>query len=166
MSKLRIILVSILLISNIAFGQKTEIVKGIFEYNQILETFVGTGQEKEEFINILNKMDIKKIERYLELVSNDKYDEAEKVIQNDSILSIQDTRIISALYSCYFIFKNDLLDYNVISLENMRDYTVNVFLTKNQLEKIRPVLGKEMKLKTQYITEVKYVNFRIYKLLN
>jgi hypothetical protein len=48
----------------------------------------------------------------------------------------------------------------------MRDYTVNVFLTKNQLEKIRPVLGKEMKLKTQYITEVKYVNFRIYKLLN
>ena len=54
MSKLRIILVSILLISNISFGQKTEIVKGIFDYNQILETFVGTGQEKEEFINILN----------------------------------------------------------------------------------------------------------------
>jgi hypothetical protein len=85
------ILVSIVLISKCAFGQKTEIVKGIFNYNEILEIFIGTGQEKKEFITVLNKIDIKKIERYLELVANDKYDEAEKVIQNDLILNIHDT---------------------------------------------------------------------------
>lgn len=130
-------------LSNLLLSQNIEI-KGKFEHNQIIENFIGTGQQKAEFIDLLNKLNEKKVKTYIRLVSQGKYEKAKKAIQNDSLLKIQDSRRIITLYCCYIMYKNNLLDYSILNMDDFENGTINIFLTKEQLEKIKPNLDKEI----------------------
>lgn len=153
-------------LSNFFLSQTIEL-KGKFELVQIIENFIGSAQEKEEFIKILNSLDVKKVKKYIRLVSKDKFEKAKKIVQNDSLLNLQDTRRIIALYCCYVIYKNNLLDYSILSsIDEINNGTINIFLTKDQLDKIKPELDKEIVIKTKFIFEIKYVNFKMYKLID
>jgi hypothetical protein len=63
------------------------------------------------------------------------------------------------------IRKQGLLGYYNIILNSFIPGTTNIFMTKEQYEKIKPNLDKEMELKAIFISEEKRAKFKIYKLV-
>jgi hypothetical protein len=170
------------------FGQTTELIKGRFNYSMVLNDFAGLNKkQKKQFTETLDKLDTVKIDQYFKLLDIDeihysdtllsidslekrdsiKYAKAEALIASDKLLAGSDTRMISALYTCYVLNKNGLLDYYYISLNDIDpDGTKNIFLTEEQLKKIKPMLGKEIDLNVQFVIEAKWTKFKVYKLVD
>jgi hypothetical protein len=169
------------------FGQNTELIKGRFNYSMVLNEFVELNKnQKKQFTETLDKLDTLKIDEYfrildmgeirysdtllsvdsLEKRDSIKYAKAEALIAKDRLLAGLDMRKISALYTCYVLSKNGLLDYYYISLDDISpDGTKNIFLTKEQLKAIKPTLGKYIDLNVEFVLEARWTKFKVYKLV-
>jgi hypothetical protein len=175
-------------VCSIVLGQNTDTIKGVFEYNQILNGYSElTTQQKKQYTEYISKIDTALLNRYFETISsglyilslndsivnwdslskieNKKYEIADSLLATDSILKGTEARMIAMIYTSYHINKLGLQEYYVIcQTDEAYDSTINVFLTKKQLKNIKKRLGKNIELKVRFIAEIKWTKFRIYVL--
>jgi hypothetical protein len=148
-------------VCSIVLGQNADTIKGIFEFNQILNGYSElTTQQKKQYTEYISKIDTALLNRYFEIISsglllpslkdsivnwdsisiieNKKYEIADSLLATDSILKGTEDRMIALIYTYCEISKLGLQDYYVIcQTDGSFDNTKNVFLTKKQLKNIK-----------------------------
>jgi len=191
MRKIVIILSNLALIASI-YGQSPEKLSGKFEYNQILNSYLSLSEnEMQEYKRIVENLDTALINQYFEIIfANEQfytdtdddtdvdwdsimeleeknYQKADSLLSTDSFLSGMEARMIALLYTENELNRIGLRDkdYYAISQDTISvDGTVNVFLTKEQYEKLKGSMDNQIEINVQFITEVKWTKFRVYML--
>ena len=170
------------------FGQKAEKLNGKFEYNRILNSYLELNEsERLEYKKVVQSVDTALLNQYFELIfaatfrslddstnfdlesyvelSQRNYQKADSLLSTDSLLSGMSGRMVAMLYT-----ENELIrmgfrdkDYYAISQDILTpDGTINVFLTKEQYEKLRKKLGKQIRINVQFVKEIKWTKFKVY----
>ena len=170
------------------FAQKNEKLSGKFEYNKILNEHLNFNEEEgKEFKKMIESLDIALIDEYFKLIfagvtysigdivdldnimeiQDKNWQKADSLLSTDSLLSKMDTRMIALLYTEYKLHKMGFRDrdYYAISQDTLSpDGTINVFLTNEQYKKFQKNIDSRIKIKVQFIAEIKWTKFRVYLL--
>ncbi len=144
----------------------TEKLNGLFSYNKILNEYHTLDtDDKKTFKIFIENLNTKLMEVYLKEIENENFEEANKLLKQDTLLSKMSTREIVAFYTLKVVNKFNLLDYYCITLDSKNtDATIAVYLTKDQLDCLELNSVNSIELKVKYLTEEKLTAFKIYKL--
>ena len=164
MTKTTFIIISTLFFSLCSRSQ--DILSGKFQLNEVLNEYMRmTLDEKVSFKKNLKLFNIKLATEYLKATENDDDKIAAKLKNKDTTLAKLEERVIAGLYTLYEVYRIGLLDNYCITLESNDDAkTKAIYLSADQLEQIKPSLGKDIKLKVKYCSQAKLTGFKIYKL--
>ena len=140
------------------FAQKTETLRGKFEYNQLLNEYVTlSDDEKQVYRKMIDSVDTALLNQYFEIIfaadsipiddnenidwdsylemSSKKYEKADSLLKTNSFLSGLEGRMIALLYTEHEFVRMGFRDkdyHAIYSDTRTSDETIAVFMTKEQ----------------------------------